>query len=146
MLEKMDLLGAIVAVVFYVSAILVFIFRLLGKPQYGHWIGYFEFLLLIPLGYLLITAPELERPALYYIQISLMIAWLVVELLLDYILKIDFRQVRWMVISYVVLFFAGAGGMIGVAANAGRGWSILAVILFLVMAVLAFVQRAVTGM
>jgi hypothetical protein len=132
--------------VFYVSAILVFIFRLLGKPQYGHWIGYFEFLLLIPLGYLLITAPELERPALYYIQISLMIAWLVVELLLDYILKIDFRQVRWMVISYVVLFFAGAGGMIGVAANAGRGWSILAVILFLVMAVLAFVQRAVTGM
>jgi hypothetical protein len=146
MLEKMDLLGAIVAVVFYVSAILVFIFRLLGKPQYGHWIGYFEFLLLIPLGYLLITAPELERPALYYIQISLMIAWLVVELLLDYILKIDFRQVRWMVISYVVLFFAGAGGMIGVAANAGRGWSILAVILFLIMAVLAFVQRTVTGM
>jgi len=146
MLEKTNLLGAIVAVVFYVSAILVFIFRLLGKPQYGHWIGYFEFFLLIPLGYLLITAPELERPTLYYIQISLMIAWLIVELLLDYILKIDFRQVRWMVISYVVLFFAGAGGMIGVARNAGRGWSILAVILFLVMAVLAFVQRAVTGM
>lgn len=146
MLEKTNLLGAIVAVVFYVSAILVFIFRLLGKPQYGHWIGYIEFLLLIPLGYLLITAPELERPALYYIQISLMIAWLVLELLLDYILKIDFRQVRWMVISYVVLFFAGAGGMIGVARNAGRGWSIFAVILFLVMAVLAFVQRAVTGM
>lgn len=146
MLEKTNLLGAIVAVVLYVSAILVFIFRLLGKPQYGHWIGYIEFLLLIPLGYLLITAPELERPTLYYIQISLMIAWLILELLLDYILKIDFRQVRWMVISYVVLFFAGAGGMIGVATNAGRGWSILAVILFLVMAVLAFVQRAVTGM
>jgi len=146
MLEKTNLLGAIVAVVLYVSAILVFIFRLLGKPQYGHWIGYIEFLLLIPLGYLLITAPELERPTLYYIQISLMIAWLILELLLDYILKIDFRQVRWMVISYVVLFFAGAGGMIGVATNAGRGWSVLAVILFLVMAVLAFVQRAVTGM
>ncbi len=36
--------------------------------------------------------------------------------------------------------------MIGVAANAGRGWAIVATVLFLIMAALAFVQRAVTGM
>jgi hypothetical protein len=145
MLEKTNLLGAIVAVTFYVSAILVFIFRLLGKPKYGHWIGYFEFLLAIPMIFLLLKAPQLERPALYYIQIGCMLAWLVVEALLDYILKIDFRNVRWMVISYVVLFFAGTGGMLGVARYAGRGWSIPAILLFLMMAVLTFVQRAVTG-
>ena len=75
-----------------------------------------------------------------------MLAWLVVEVLLDHVLKVDFRNVRWMVISYVVLFFAGTGGMLGVAANAGRGWSISAIILFLIMAVLTFVQRTVTGM
>jgi hypothetical protein len=51
-----------------------------------------------------------------------------------------------MVISYVILFFAGTGGMLGVAANAGRGWAISAIILFLIMAALAFVQRTVTGM
>ena len=146
MLEKMNLMGAIVTAAFYVSAILIFIFRLLGKPQYGHWIGYFEFLLAIPMIYLLLKAQQLERPVLYYIQIYCMLAWLVVEALLDYILKVDFRNVRWMVISYVVLFFAGTGGMLGVAANAGRGWSISAIILFLIMAILAFVQRAVTGM
>jgi hypothetical protein len=145
MLEKMNLMGAIVTVAFYVSAILVFIFRLLGKPQYGHWIGYFIFLLAIPLIYLLLKAQQLERPALYYIQICCMLAWLVVEALLDYILKVDFRNIGWMVISYVVLFFAGTGGMLGVAANAGRGWSILAIILFLIVAILTFVQRAVTG-
>ena len=130
MLEKTNLLGAIVAIAFFVSAILVFIFRLLGKPQYGHWIGYFEFLLAIPLVFLLLKAPQLERPALYYIQIGCMLAWLVVEALLDYILKIDFRNIRWMVISYVVLFFAGTGGMLGVARYAGRGWGISAIILF----------------
>jgi hypothetical protein len=48
-----------------------------------------------------------------------------VEALLDYILKVDFRSVSWMVISYVMLFFAGTGDLMGV---------------------LAFVQRAVTGM
>ena len=35
---------------------------------------------------------------------------------------------------------------LGVASNAGRGWSISAIILFLIMAVLTFVQRAITGM
>ncbi len=146
MIEKMNLLGAIVAVAFFVSAILVFIFRLLGKPQYGHWIGYFEFLLAIPLVFLLLKAPQLERPVLYYIQIGCMLAWLIVLALLDYILKIDFRNARWMVISFVVLFFAGSGGMLGMATNAGREWSVLAIVLFLIMAVLTFVQRAVTGM
>jgi len=146
MSEKTNLLGAVVAVAFYVSAILVFIFRLVGKPQYGHWTGYFEFLLAIPMIFLLLTARALERPALYYVQIGCMLAWLAVEALLDYVLHVDFRNVRWMVISYVVLFFAGTGGMLGVAANAGRGWAILAIVLFLVMAILTFVQRAVTGM
>jgi hypothetical protein len=51
-----------------------------------------------------------------------------------------------MVIGYVTFFFAATGGMIGVASLASAGWAIAAVILFLVMAVLAFVQRAVTGL
>ena len=146
MLERTNLIGAVTAIAFFVSAILVFVFRLLGKPQYGHWIGYFEFLLAIPLIFLLVKAPQLGRPALYYIQIGCMLAWLILEALLDYILKIDFRNIRWMVIGYVVLFFAGTGGLLGVATNAGRSWSIAAIVLFLVMAALTFVQRAVTGM
>ena len=75
-----------------------------------------------------------------------MLAWLIVEALLDYILKINFRNTNWMVISYVVLFFAGSGGLLGMAANASRNWRIPAIILFLVMAVLTFVQRNVTGL
>jgi len=146
MSAKMDLLGALVAVAFYISAILVFVFRMLGRSQYGRWIGWFEFLLALPLIFLLLKAPALGRPPLYYIQIGCMLAWLVLEALLDYILKIDFRNIRWMVIGYVVLFFAGTGGMLGVAAHAGGGWTLAAILLFLVMAVLTFVQRRVTGM
>ena len=146
MLIKTNVLGAVTAVLFFISAILVFVFRLLGKPQWGHWLGYFEFLLAIPLVYLLVRAPQLQRPWLYYVQIGCMLLWLAVEALLDYLLKIDFRSTRWMVISYVVLFFAGAGGMLGIASLAGRGWSIAAIVLFLIMAALTFIQRAVTGM
>lgn len=145
-MEKTNLIGALTAVVFMASAILVFISRLVKRPQVGHWLGWLEILLLLPLLYLLIKAPQEGRPWLFYVQIICAMLWLVVELVLDYILKLDFRHTQWMVITYVVLFFAAAGGLLGIASNAGTGWKIVAIILFLVMAVLTFVQRAVTGM
>jgi hypothetical protein len=49
MSEKMNLLGALVAIGIYLSCILVFIFRLLGQPQVGHRIGYLQFLAALPL-------------------------------------------------------------------------------------------------
>lgn len=49
MLEQTKRLGAVVALVFSSSALLVFIFRLLGYPQVGNWIGYGELLVAIPL-------------------------------------------------------------------------------------------------
>ena len=145
-IAQTNLLGAVTAVVFYNLAILVFAFRLAGKPRIGHGIGIALFFLAVPLFCLLLKAPGEVRPALYYVQIGLMLLWLAVELLLDYLLKIDFRHTRWMVLCYVVLFFAAAGGMLGVAAGAGRVWSVVSVALFLSMAVLAFVQRRKTGM
>lgn len=49
MLEQTKRLGAVVALVFSSSALLVFVFRLLGYPQVGNWIGYGELLVAIPL-------------------------------------------------------------------------------------------------
>lgn len=145
MQKDLDLLGAIVAHVVFVSSIITFASRMIFNLQPGHWVGIPILLMAFPLGYLLLRAPEFNRPFLYYVQIGTMLVWLIVLFLVDYVLKYDFRQTQWMVISFVVLFFAGMGGMIGIAALAGRGWTISAVILFFVAAILAFVQRAVTG-
>jgi hypothetical protein len=145
MLQKTNLLGAIVAHVIYISSIVTFLSRLFFGVQAGHWIGIPILLTAFPLTYLLVKAPQLDRPPLYYVQVGLMLIWVVVLFLTDYVLRLEFRQTQWAVISYVMLYFAGMGGMIGVAAEAGRGWTISAVILFLVAGVLAFVQRAITG-
>lgn len=146
MKARLDRLGAWVAVIFFVTASLVFIVRLLGVPQYSRWIGPIEFVLAVPLIYLLVVAPQVGRPRLYTIQIGCVLAWLLVEALLDYILVIDFRNNLSIVIPYVMLFFAAGGGLLGIAANAGRKWTYTSLILFFITAVLAFVQRAVTGM
>jgi hypothetical protein len=145
LMDRLNLLGAVTAHIIFISSIITFLARMLIGTRPGHWIGIPILLMVFPLTYLLVQAPQFDRPAIYYIQIGLMITWLVVLFIVDYILHLDFRQTRWMVISYVMLYFAASGGMIGIASLAGRTWTISAVILFIIVGVLAFVQRAVTG-
>jgi hypothetical protein len=68
------------------------------------------------------------------------------ELVVDQILMIDVRSAQWTVILYVMFFFSATDGMIGVAAQAGKSWSISTSMVFIVMAILAFVQRRITGL
>ena len=51
-----------------------------------------------------------------------------------------------MTILYVMFFFAGTGGLIGIASLAGKKWGTIAIVLFVLMTFLAFWQRAKTGM
>jgi hypothetical protein len=142
----LDLLGAIVAHVILVSSIVTFVARILFDTRPGHWIGTPLLLMALPLIYLLIRAPGEHRPALYYVQVGLMLGWIVLIFFLDYAYGVDWRSTQWAVVPVVVVYFAGLGGMIGVASRAGTRWAISAVVLFFVAGGLAFIQRAVTGL
>lgn len=146
MIERLDLLGAVVALIIYISSIVTFSARIMFDLPPGHWIGIPFLLMAFPLGFLLYRAPDVDRPHLYYLQVGLMLASIVVLFLLDYVFGIDWRDTQWAIVSFVVLYFAGMGGMIGVASQAGQIWTISAVVLFLTAAVMAFVQRGVTGL
>ena len=144
-INRINLYGAILANVINISTISIFIARLLGKPEIGHWIGIIIQLSIIPLFYLLYSATLLNRTRIYYIWVGLMIVFIIIEFLLDWYPKIEFRNNLLIVIPYVMLFFGATGGMIGVASLAGKRWTVGTVISFLIMLVLAFVQRQVTG-
>jgi len=75
-----------------------------------------------------------------------MIVFIIVDFLVDWFPKIEFRDNLLIVIPYVMLFFGATGGMIGVASLAGKRWAVVTVASFLIMAVLAFIQRQITGM
>ena len=83
---------------------------------------------------------------MYFLWLGLMILFLTVELVIDSILELEFRSAKWATVSYVVFFFAATGGMIGIAGQAGKWWTAATVLTFLVMAAMAFVQRAKTGL
>jgi len=125
--------------------IAMFTARILGWLEIGRWIGIVSSLVLIPLIYLFVVGLQSDRHIIYFVWLVLMILFTLFELIVDDILGIDFRNVKWAVIPYVMFFFAATGGMIGLAAQAGRKWSIATSVVFIVMAVMAFVQRGITG-
>lgn len=145
-INKINLLGAGLAVFIIAICISIFVVRLNNLPKVEYWLGVLFLLSAIPLIYMIFTANQFQRPAIYYIQIGIIIGFILTEFFLDYVFKVDFRNIRWITITYVMLFFASTGGMIGIASLAGKAWSITAIILFLLMAVLAFYQRSKTGM
>ena len=145
-INRINLYGAILANVINISTISIFMARLLGRPEIGHWIGIVILFSIIPLFYLLYSATSLNRARIYYIWIGLMIAFITVEFLVDWYPKIEFRDNLLIVIPYVMLFFGATGGMIGMASLAGRKWMVVTITSFLIMAVLAFVQRQIIGM
>jgi hypothetical protein len=141
-----NLVGAITANLYMLLIITMFTARIMGCLETGRWIGIASSLILIPLIYLFIVGLKTDRRMIYFVWLVLMILFALFELIVDDILKVDFRSVKWAVIPYVMFFFAATGGMIGVAMQAGKRWTRLTCVIFLIMAVLAFVQRGITGL
>lgn len=143
---KANRLGAIVSLTALGLCILIFVSRLWGYPLIETSLGIIFMATALPFSYLLIKARGLKRARIYYIQIWAILLFILIELFLDYIFKIEFRSVRWMTVLYVMFFFAGTGGLIGIASLGGKRWGTAAIVLFLIMTFLAFWQRAKTGM
>ena len=141
-----DLAGAITANVYMLLIIAVFVARILGLLEISRWIGFTSSLVIFPLLYLSVLGLRTNRRKIYFVWMALMVLFALFELVVDQILMIDIRSAQWTVILYVMLFFAATGGMIGVASQAGKTWTITTVSIFLIMAVMAFVQRGITGM
>ena len=141
-----NLVGAMTANVYMLLIIAMFTTRILGWFEIGRWIGFATSFVLIPLIYLFVVGLKTNRRIIYFVWLALMVLFTLFELVVDQILAIDIRSSQWTVIPYVMFFFAATGGMIGVAMQAGKPWTMLTCIMFLIMAVLAFVQRGITGL
>ena len=141
-----NLVGAIAANVYMLLIIAVFISRILGWIKVEHWVGFASSLIIVPLFYLFVVGLRTGQRKMYFVWLALMVLFALFELVVDQILRIDLRSAKWTVVPYVMFFFAATGGMIGVASQAGKAWTITSVIIFLIMAIMAFVQRGITSM
>lgn len=143
--ENINLLGSIIANVNNLLLISIFIARIYHYHKIEHVLGIVFIVSILPLMWMFLKAIEMSRPFMYFLQLGLMISFIIAELILDYILKLEFRQNRSIVIPYVMLFYASFGGMIGIAGERGKHWMIITIITFLVMVSVSFLMYFRTG-
>lgn len=143
--KQTALVGAITANAYMLLISAVFVARILGWFEIGRWIGFGSSLVLVPTVYLFAKGLQTGQRKIYFIWLALMISFVLFELIVDQILMVNFRNSPSAVVPYVMFFFAATGGMIGIASQAGKSWMVRTVAIFFIMAVLAFIQRGITG-
>lgn len=143
--ESINLLGSVITNINNILLIFLFLARIYKYPKVEYWLGVVFLLSIVPLTYMLIKAVESKKTMIYFVQISLMIGFIVVEFLLDYLLKLDFRQNQNYVIPFLILFYASLGGMIGIASHSGKQWTVITVITFLLMTIISLIMHFKTN-
>lgn len=143
--EIINLSGSVIANINNILLIFLFLARIYKYPKIEYWLGVIFMLSIVPLTYMLIKAIESKRAIIYFVQLSLMIGFIFVEFLLDYLLKLNFRQNQNYVIPFLILFYASLGGMIGIASHSGKQWTVITVITFLLMVTVSLIMHFKTN-
>jgi hypothetical protein len=114
-----DLTVFIIANITNLLLAVMFLFRARGNPKVGSAFGWGAVMLGIPL--LMATMMNLlgERPWWTIILPGLLVIYDVVEFVLDYLMKFDFRHSRWLG-PYLGLYYLALMGMIGYSFAIGK--------------------------
>ncbi len=140
-----DVVGAITVDALLLLILGICVARITGRDELAKYLGIACVLVLVPLFYLLAAAFGTSRSGFYFVWLALLAFFVLFEVIGDAIMRIDFGNARWAVISYAILFFTMIWGVVGISAKAGQAWFI-ATIVFTVAAVAAFVQRGISGL
>jgi len=103
---------------------LTFIFLIRNKIAVLQRIGWIYFLLAIPAAYGIFLAVKEHKAVQYSIFLGIFLAFLAIEGLYDYILKINFRKNWKLLIPYLILYYAMSYGfVVMVWENSFNAWS-----------------------
>jgi len=108
-------------IVYFISSLLanfsfvgIFAARLKEKVEIERKIGVFFQLLTIPMGYMGYFFVVNDYPVWIIVYLVIYILYSLYELLLDYVLKIEFRHQKKYVVPYIVLFTLSCWGMVAI--------------------------------
>jgi len=91
-INRTNRLGGVVSLIALTLCILIFVSRLAGHPEVESILGILFLLTGVPFLYLLFLAGTHQRPTIFYVQVSAILLFILIELFIDYAFKIDFRQ------------------------------------------------------
>jgi len=141
MIETTSVIFGISAVAFNLLIAGVFIAQKKGDIRIIRTLGSIVMALALPFGYVLYQHLMKGGNVWARVALAVVLAYQLVELLMDYILKIDFRS-KWVThIPYILLEYAAFAGLIYTAFNISEFWGwVVSVTFWVAMVALVYLM------
>ena len=125
-MDLFDWIFIISGFIFFTSIIVVLISWTKGRKSLVKWVGYLLFALIIPMVFVLIYYVITGKQLKFIIYVILILSYLIVELCLDGIFRIDFRSKLSRHILYILLEYAACFSFVfgAVRLDLVMGWII----------------------
>ncbi len=114
-LNFFDGLFLFIAILMNILVIAIFIVRKKGFEQLEHKIGYIVINCAIPLFIIMLNYILIRKELWIIIYIIIIISFLMIEMMLDYILKIEFRSNLKIAVPYVIIYYIAFWGLLAIS-------------------------------
>ena len=129
-LDLFDLIFVITAVLFNSCIVGVFIAQKKGRTRLVRTFGAGMLSLVVPLAVVFVNYWVEERPLWIMVYLGFIFLYILVEWLLDYVFKIEFRQKLITHVPYIILEYIALFGFIGISFAIDRTWGFIVSISF----------------
>ena len=132
-LTTFDLLFVLTAVAFNLLIAAIFIAQKLGKDKLVKTFGILWLWLIIPLALVFVAYWQTGKEARILLYFGLIFLYMLAELLLDYVFKIDFRSRLITHVPYIVLEYIALFSLIAIAFDVDQRWGMVVSICFWIL-------------
>jgi hypothetical protein len=138
-MDLFDWVFGLAALAFNLLIAAIFIAQKYRNDKLTRVFGLFWLALALPLGAVLVRYLTAGRPAWVVVCLALVLLYMAVEWLLDYVLKIPFRDKLSLHVPYIILEYIALFSLIGIAISihAAWGWAV-SITFWIVMASLIY--------
>ena len=138
-LNTIDLIFVLSAVAFNLLIAAIFIAQKLGREKLVRTFGVLWLCLLVPLTVVFVSYRRAGREPWILVSLGFVFLYMLVELLLDYVFKVDFRSKPITNVPYILLEYVALFSLIGIAFELGQIWgTVVAVCFWILMGSLAY--------
>ena len=131
--KSIDIIFIISSIIFNILVSILYIAAKFGNMELVQVIGIIIILLIIPFTITLIGYIKEKEEKKIIISLAIILFYFFLELLLDYILIIPFREILALHIPYIIVFYAADFSMIGVTFDKNKKMGFVVLVVFFIL-------------
>ena len=131
--KALDIIFITSSIIFNILVSILYVVTKLGNMELVQFVGIIILFLIVPFTITLIGYIQQKEEKKIIISLVIILFYFFVEILLDYILKIPFREILSIHIPYIIVFYIADFSMIGVTFDKNKKMGFVVLITFFLL-------------